>query len=1282
MKLIYTNLRAFAVAILMVLTTTVNAQTNYGQLRGTVKDGVNNQPLISATVKLEQNGRMVDGLNTNYDGEFSFQTITPGDYELVVSYVGYDEYKIPVTIAADAIIFRDVKMSKGGDGGKMLGPAIVRSGKKLIEEDNQNKTLTEKEIKRLPTRNVNNIAGLTAGVNVTRNGVSFRGSRTDGTAYFIDGVRVIGAFGQTQAAQGQISIYQNGIPAQFGDFTGGAISVTTRGPSRNHRGSFEMISSTPTEFIKLTGDRFDNDNRLLRQNRFDFNQLEGFASGPLYIKNKGAGGGKERVVLGYMVAANYSYQRDPSPSFVGVYKVNDEKLAEIEQNPLVPNANGGLVHAGNYLTMQDMENVRVRPNSRSTGGNLQGKIDWRPNKNTDLSFYTSLQYGGGAAVNNSIMNYRLNALSDNLTIRSYLRFTQRIATDTSRNKSGKTSISNAYYTLRVDYQNTLSRGYDPIHGDRIFDYGYIGKFDRYQTENFVYRGDINNPDVPSRMFIDQNGDTVYLRNYFEQIGFRDTAYVFTRADQFIEGERGKNMNPLRANYTSNLYDFYNQRGFRFQNDFQVQQAQGLLNGFNPPNVYSIWATPGFVTANYNKGQAERFTFFGMAELQIKGPGNKGRKAVPHDLQFGLMYEQTVNRGWGLNASRLWFLMPQLMNSHLTELDRSNPILSYDENGVFLDTVRYNRFVNQNQQTNFDRNFRDKLIREGRKDINGRPISETSFVEVNSFTPDDMELNMFNANELLNNGNSLVSYFGYDHLGRIVRGKPSVEDFTNNPDQRLLGAFQPIYAALWLQDKFAYKDIIFRLGLRVEGYDANQLVLEDPYSLYPIKKKSEVNELNGTAVKHPSNMGDDYKVYVNDVSNPTRILGYRDGDQWYDAGGNELVNPEIIANQTNTGRIAPFLVDPNNQQITRNSFRDYTPQINMLPRILFSFPIREDANFYASFDVLAQRPLSGASFMTIDNYFYMNQRNSGAFANPNLTPRIKTEYQIGFKQMLGEKSALELGAYYAEIKNDIQLFQYNQAYPVTYISYQNIDFSTIKGFTTEYQLNGDHLSLTANYNLQFADGTGSNPNAAAALIASGQPNLRTMFPLGDLDIRHQVRMIFNYNFGRNSMRSKYAGPLWGEKYLQDVNANIVLTANSGLPYTQTNVPTQIGSADRANIKGTPFGSRLPWQYNVDLNLAKDFLIKRGQDKFGEEKKPWSATGFLWVTNVFNFERISGVYSYTGSPVDDGFVNSPRGQQAVSEQLSAQSYTDLYRILVTNPNNFLAPRFARLGVRFNF
>lgn len=1286
MKLIYTMLKSSALALIMLVSGTVFAQTNYGQLRGTTKDAVSNTVVDFATVRLEQSGRFVDGTYSNMDGEFTFSTLTPGEYQLIVTHMEYDTARLTVSIASDSYIFREIKMRKGGSN-VIIPQADVsgdRYGRKLIEQDDNKVTLTETEIKRLPTRNLGAIADLTAGVNQTRDGVSFRGSRADGTAYFIDGVRVIGSVGQTQAAQGQISIYQSGIPAQFGDFTGGAISVTTRGPSRNHQGSFEFISSTPTEFFKLTGDKFDNDNRFDKANRFDFNQAEFFASGPLLIKGKGA---TEKVVLGYMVAGNASYTRDPRPSFVGVYKVNDEKLNEIETNPLVPNVDGGLVHAGNYLTLNDLENVRVRPNSARNNGNLQFKVDFVPNRNINLSFYGSGEYVGGPSVNNSIMNYDLNAMSDRLTVRSYLRFTQKFGSsgkDTVR--KNRTTLSNAYYSVRVDYQNTFSRTYDPIHGDNIFDYGYIGRFERFTSPNFNYIGDLNNPDAPSRMFIDQNGDTVYLRNFWEQSGFRDTAYKFTRAEDVIPGERGKNMNPLRANYTNNLYNFFSERNTPVINEFQILQGQGLINGLNPPNVYSLWATPGSVTANFSQGQSERVTVFAMTEAQLKGPSRGNKSSTPHDLQFGFMYEQNAIRSFGLNATRLWFLMPQLMNSHINELDRSNPILSYDENGVFLDTVRYNRFVNESQQTNFDKNFRSKLISEGRTDANGNPVRNNSFVEVNSFTPDDLDLNMFNANELLNNGASLVSYYGYDHLGNVRRGKPSVEDFTNDPANRQLGAFQPVYFATWFQDKFAYKDIIFRLGLRVERYNANQLVLADPYSLYPVRERSEVSELNGNAVNHPSNMGEDYKVYVNDVNNPTRILGYRDGDQWYDEGGNEIQNAEIISNKTNNGRIAPYLVDPTRQQISRTSFRDYTPEWNFLPRVYFSFPIRNNANFYASFDVLAQRPLTGASFLTIDNYFFMDQRNSGAFANPDLNPRIKTEYQIGFKQMIGTSSALEIGAYYAEIKNDIQLFQYNQAYPVTYLSYQNIDFSTIKGFSTEYQLMGRHVSLRANYNLQFADGTGSNPNAAQALIASGQPNLRTLFPLGDLDIRHQVRMVFNYDFGgpdpRDPTKNNYAGPDFAKKIFENMNANMVLSANSGLPYTQTNVPTQIGSADRANIKGTPFGSRLPWQYNVDMNLSKNVLIKRGKTAEGVAKKPISANVFMWVTNIFNIERVSGVYSYTGQPTDDGFINSPRGQQAVSEQLSAQSYTDLYRVLVNNPNNFLSPRFARLGVRFQF
>jgi hypothetical protein len=56
--------------------------------------------------------------------------------------------------------------------------------------------------------------------------------------------------------------------------------------------------------------------------------------------------------------------------------------------------------------------------------------------------------------------------------------------------------------------------------------------------------------------------------------------------------------------------------------------------------------------------------------------------------------------------------------------------------------------------------------------------------------------------------------------------------------------KPIYNAFYIQDKFTFKDIIFRLGLRVDRYDANTKVLKDPYSLYEIMQADDFWSLPG------------------------------------------------------------------------------------------------------------------------------------------------------------------------------------------------------------------------------------------------------------------------------------------------------------------------------------------------------------------------------------------------------------------------------------------------------
>ena len=46
------------------------------------------------------------------------------------------------------------------------------------------------------------------------------------------------------------------------------------------------------------------------------------------------------------------------------------------------------------------------------------------------------------------------------------------------------------------------------------------------------------------------------------------------------------------------------------------------------------------------------------------------------------------------------------------------------------------------------------------------------------------------------------------------------------------------------DKFAFDDLIFNVGVRVDRFDANQQVLKDDYSLYPVRTVNEVGAING------------------------------------------------------------------------------------------------------------------------------------------------------------------------------------------------------------------------------------------------------------------------------------------------------------------------------------------------------------------------------------------------------------------------------------------------------
>ena len=64
-----------------------------------------------------------------------------------------------------------------------------------------------------------------------------------------------------------------------------------------------------------------------------------------------------------------------------------------------------------------------------------------------------------------------------------------------------------------------------------------------------------------------------------------------------------------------------------------------------------------------------------------------------------------------------------------------------------------------------------------------------------------------------------------------------------------------------------------------------------------------------------------------------------------------------------------------------------------------------------------------------------------------------------------------------------------AYPIEYQTFENLDFSTVKGMTVSYDYRRvKHLAFRASYTLQFAEGTGSSATSQLNLARSGAAKL--------------------------------------------------------------------------------------------------------------------------------------------------------------------------------------------------
>ena len=1286
------TLRSLLLFVFIGLSSSVFGQ----EIGGRVLDD-KKEPLPSAIVQVYSGGILKGGAATDLDGNYVVKPLDAGYYNVLVLYAGYDSIMITqVIVSSGNRTTQNFTMAK--PKGKELPQVVVTSYKKpLVDQDVPDRHIMNKaEIEAVPTTDLADIVANAPGVYQSQRGgnVYIGGGRSTGTTYVIDGVVVQSSndaltntgISMSQGSVEQIDVIASGIPANYGDVSGGVVSITTRG-------------SAP----KLTGEvSLDHSIDGYNNNQFNFS-----IAGPILKKRIPGDSVHKKPVLGFSLSGDLYDDHDKYPTYDKQYVVKSDTLKKLLANPLYVSSNNAgnkqYAYSSDYITQSGLNQVRVVPNNVSKEARLGGKLDYQVTDNMHISAggnfdYTRQDLSGfnpnyGGNHTNVLFASANTPIDNNVSGRGYIRFTQKFGKlgDTSSNHG---LISNAYYAIQADYQKLSQTIEDPTFKKNIFDYAYVGKFTETKQQQYAAG------------FDSTSGHTGTILTVSKPTGISFAP---------------DNLNPNLVNYTKEYYNSLS--GVLPLSMQQIQSNYALVNGDEPQSTYSyngvgLFASPGTTQNYYSTFNSTQYALSVDASFDLQVGKTK------HAIGFGLYYQQRIERSYAVYANlgatnSLWQLMRQLVssidNTNLV-LDKQHPIFvikgvqySYNQGKYYdpsgnvknilpgpTDTIIYN-YKNigsggtDNKGTTFDQNLRKELGLGPDQDIN-----------IDQYGPSTYNLNLFSADELLNSGNPFVNYFGYSYTGGAQAGTVNFNDFWTQKDAngnytRPIGAFTPNDIAGYLMDKFTYKDMHFNIGVRVERYSANTQVLIDPYSLYPettvgqnssltANKAINPNTANGNA---PSNIGSNYIVYVadNNTATPT-VIGYRNGANWYDPNGNYIEDPSILTKYSNGLTPRPLLqnayksITITDTNFNPNlSFTSYTPSVAIMPRLQFSFPISDVADFFAHYDIYSQRPLpSTLGLATAYNYYTLAQNAQNAIGNPNLKPEQTYDYEVGFQQKISEHSALTLNVFYKERKNQIALVDYLYAWPTTYYTYGNRDFSSTKGTSIFYDMRAtNHLSMTLSYTLQFAEGTGSTPGAGKGLLGSfieaGVPNLRYITPL-NYDSRHTIVATIDYRYNDGE------GPLVGGlKVLQNAGIHLIPKLRSGEPYTAYSDP--LGNT----VIGGVNGSRLPWHFGIDLKVDKDFALAFGNRRKNapagvKTKKPMFVKAVISVNNLLNTRDVLSVYGYTGKPNDNGYLASSYGQQYVPQQVNPTSYATLYSIYINDPGKINFARTINFALQFNF
>lgn len=200
-----------------------------GTIKATILDE-SNQPLPGAVVRII--GTNIGG-SADMDGVVNLRAVSASTYDVEARMVGYKIYtKRSVVVSAGQTAYLTFAMQL-----KTCDTCAVVIEDTYIKGpvDPSYSTLTNitaDQVKRMAADRGNitdMVTNVCSSCSQTQSGqLVMRGSRPGQSQYFVDGEKMYGSASVPGLAIGQVTVLSGGIPAEYGDLSGGAVIVTTK----------------------------------------------------------------------------------------------------------------------------------------------------------------------------------------------------------------------------------------------------------------------------------------------------------------------------------------------------------------------------------------------------------------------------------------------------------------------------------------------------------------------------------------------------------------------------------------------------------------------------------------------------------------------------------------------------------------------------------------------------------------------------------------------------------------------------------------------------------------------------------------------------------------------------------------------------------------------------------------------------------------------------------------------------------------------------------------------